>query len=690
MGHADLGTQLGQEVPVTEASSSREKLWPNEYAHLEPSRWWFLSAAFPMIAGTLGPVASAFSICTLAEPWRQHLVPGGDAQKAPFIANPLWLTILNAVQLVIAVVSNVVLLLNMGRRLRYNIAQPITIGGWYISAICRISLSATAAGPLLEDLSFPQNELLWSQSFYYSIWAAILYALDASFLAVTFWGASSGHYEKNMILSSTHRTLMLQTILFHSYLLIGARIFSQLENWNFLDAIYWADVTFFTIGFGDYAPETTLGRALLIPYAIFGIISLGLVITSIGSLISERAGRRFQARIEEKTRRRTIRTMTRRGDDDVLRPIHASYSTPQIQPGKLPTTEFERRRAEFSLMRKIQDRASSRRRWVAMVISAICWLILWVGGAAVFERSEKGYQNWSFFEAFYFCFEAWTTIGYGDLTPVSNAGKSFFVFWSILALPTMTALISHASVTVVQLIKNATILLGNITILPGDEGFSHNLKHIVSKLTFGKAFRSYLESAIPGPSKNINQHIAGIETESCGQALQDNDGGCPSTHIDVQNVSRSCRQHCIYHPSRLSLPRLRSPGKVFPTTTEFQFILISEIQLIATNLKKSQSHRYTFEQWAWYLSLIGEDEHNARTHCQAEPRDTSQHRNDQDVGGDLMWSWVGHHSPLMGVQEEGEWILERLIYTLRESLSSQRTDHPANDARKAYEETPVV
>lgn len=54
------------------------------------SRWWFLSTAFPMIAGTLGPVASAFSICSLVEPWRQQLVPGGNVQDAVSIPDPSW------------------------------------------------------------------------------------------------------------------------------------------------------------------------------------------------------------------------------------------------------------------------------------------------------------------------------------------------------------------------------------------------------------------------------------------------------------------------------------------------------------------------------------------------------------------------------------------------------------------------
>lgn len=62
----------------------------NDEAHLDPSRWWFASSAIPMIAGTLGPVASAFSICALVRPWRQQFPPGSDIDKAPFIADPIW------------------------------------------------------------------------------------------------------------------------------------------------------------------------------------------------------------------------------------------------------------------------------------------------------------------------------------------------------------------------------------------------------------------------------------------------------------------------------------------------------------------------------------------------------------------------------------------------------------------------
>lgn len=43
-----------------------------------------------MIAGTLGPVASAFSICALARPWRQRIPPGIEITDTNFAKDPPW------------------------------------------------------------------------------------------------------------------------------------------------------------------------------------------------------------------------------------------------------------------------------------------------------------------------------------------------------------------------------------------------------------------------------------------------------------------------------------------------------------------------------------------------------------------------------------------------------------------------
>ena len=76
---------------------------------------------------------------------------------------------------------------------------------------------------------------------------------------------------------------MGQSTCFIVYLMCGAAVFSHIEGWLFVDGVYWATVTLLTIGYGDVTPATHLGRSLIIPYAICGIVMIGLVAGSIGS-----------------------------------------------------------------------------------------------------------------------------------------------------------------------------------------------------------------------------------------------------------------------------------------------------------------------------------------------------------------------------------------------------------------------
>lgn len=54
------------------------------------SRWWFASTAFPLVAGTFGPMASAFSICALVVRWRVSIPPGGVEEHGIYIDDPKW------------------------------------------------------------------------------------------------------------------------------------------------------------------------------------------------------------------------------------------------------------------------------------------------------------------------------------------------------------------------------------------------------------------------------------------------------------------------------------------------------------------------------------------------------------------------------------------------------------------------
>lgn len=62
-------------------------------------------------------------------------------------------------------------------------------------------------------------------------------------------------------------------------------------------------------------------------------------------------------------------------------------------------------------------------------------------------------------EALYFSYTSLLTIGYGDYSPHSNAGKAFFVLWSLLAVPSLTILISNMGDTIVKWFSDFTVAL---------------------------------------------------------------------------------------------------------------------------------------------------------------------------------------------------------------------------------------
>ncbi|KAI1434733.1 voltage-gated potassium channel [Xylaria sp. CBS 124048] len=696
-GHASSGDRLRGDRGQNEAIEPVRSVEPLR----DPTRWWFATSAFPMIAGTLGPVASAFSICALVEPWRQHIPPGSDIKQATFTTDPPWLLAVNAIQLAIALIANLSLLLNMARRVRPSIAQPITIVGWYISSILLTALCASASGPLIQQ---PRNEFIWSQAFYYGLFAAVLYFLVATLMLTTVWGAQTGHYPNRFELTLGQRTLMLQSILFLTYLLLGALAFCHIENWLYLDAVYWADVTLFTVGFGDLTPKTRLGRGLMMPYALIGITTLGLVIGSIRSLILDRGRSVLDARMLEKKRRQFVRRLMRSSKGQALEPItednvdYYPHSKSPSTPPELPRAELKRRQNEFYLMRKIQDQASNRRRWAAMSVSTGSFALLWLVGAKIFQECEAPYQGWSYFDGIYFSFQAMTTIGYGDVNPESNCAKAFFVFWSLLSLPTLTILISHAGDTVVKEVRDTTVLLGNLTILPGDRGYKRDIRKFLFKLSCGflpddKSEDQSIRELPPGFLGAAQPHSDVDDDEDGGDdaSVTEKQRSSPNDQEDNKGPSSggSSRQRPRDRPffrtrrakhknrapwrTRIQPPGRRDIPEKFPETrAEYHLVLIDEIRRLSQGLQSSPSRKFTFQEWAWYLRLIGEDESDASTHRGPVARGqlSSQPSADSDdrQAMDLKWSWVGHHSPLMDMRDEAEWIIDRLIMKLRQEL----------------------
>jgi potassium channel subfamily K len=232
-----------------------------------PISWWVSSSLFPLIAGTFGPMASAFNIMAVAINWRTTISPLSVEAEGTFITDPRWLVGVNAASLAIAIVANLTLLAQMGGQLRFNVASPITIVGWLISGFIDIGLVAAAPS----CLPLPADQLsTYSQAYYYAVFAGALYIMLSTMLMVTAYGAWVGKHSSEFKLTMAQRSLMLQTMLFLGYVLAAGAVYARVEDWIYLDACYFIVVTLFTIGFGDLTPSTHLGRGLEFPMAAGG------------------------------------------------------------------------------------------------------------------------------------------------------------------------------------------------------------------------------------------------------------------------------------------------------------------------------------------------------------------------------------------------------------------------------------
>lgn len=128
-------------------------------------------------------------------------------------------------------------------------------------------------------------------------------------------------------------------------------------------------------------------------------------------------------------------------------------------------------------------------------------------------------------------------------------------------------------------------------------------------------------------------------------------------------------------------------GRLTPKSrSHYHSILIKEISSVMKHLNSKPARKYSFEEWNWYLKLLGEDESNPVTHKmvgRTVNADKVGARSNEAHGeeGKVKWSWLGKGSPLMGAKAEAEWLLERLTKTLDRELDPKREERTGNWAQ---------
>lgn len=163
-------------------------------------------------------------------------------------------------------------------------------------------------------------EQTYSQGFWHAVIAAALYLISSMILMLNMLGYFLGHYPQHFELSDDQRNLILQTMMFFIWLAGGAAIFAKTQGWSFADSLYFCDVTVLTVGFGDFHAENDVGRGLVFPYSVGGIIILGLMVSSIRAFAQELGSTHvIKSHVEKKRTHTFDRTATTDSEFEYLK-----------------------------------------------------------------------------------------------------------------------------------------------------------------------------------------------------------------------------------------------------------------------------------------------------------------------------------------------------------------------------------
>lgn len=378
--------------------------------------WWFVvSCYFPVITACMGPVANTISIACLVEKWRYY---GTNSNRTDF--GPAAILVVNILSLAIGFASNCVLVLHFFNQLGYKKSQIINIIGWTVAAtMLTVDVCVFAA----RDTGNGRHKTI---GFWYAVLAGVLYYGCTFNLLVHFIGFYLGKYPPKFNLMKNERTLMVFTLFLSVLLIWGGGMFSRILQVTFGAALYFSTVSILTVGLGDITPNDVATKILIMVFSILGVITLGLILAMTRSIIQESAGSTFFVHWVEVSRLAVLDKTKKR------------------------STKLTRRQA-YDVMMDIRHRAKRRQIFLSISVTLLIYVMFWNLGALVFKFAE----NWSYFNAMYFCFLCLITIGYGDFAPKTGAGRAFFVCWSLAAVPLMSAILSTVGDSLFDLAKSA-------------------------------------------------------------------------------------------------------------------------------------------------------------------------------------------------------------------------------------------
>jgi Ion channel len=238
------------------------------------------------------------------------------------------------------------------------------------------------------------------------------------------------------------------------YLCISILAYSFIfERWSIIDSMYFACVSFTTIGYGDLSPTTTGGRFFCIFFALAGVAILAIALGVLGSHIIENevaAMEQTKHKIVDEILARLPILQEKKPNPKVL--LHSSSSGDNDNgKGGVSHNNNSHTSSSFDYLRDFDDPnihddyddISSTSKWkqtqefCTLLSQLLCRYVpsllpLFIG-SLIIGHSE----GWSIIDSIYYCVVTTTTIGYGDRVPQHEGMKLFAIVFIPLSVGAM-------------------------------------------------------------------------------------------------------------------------------------------------------------------------------------------------------------------------------------------------------------
>lgn len=193
---------------------------------------------------------------------------------------------------------------------------------------------------------------------------------------------------------SAQRTTLRTILIIVTHLFTATVFLAFMEGWTLLDALYVSVVIATTVGYGDITPIRPISKLFISVYAVLSVVLIATLLQSLVQKITE-----LRADLAEKAASRLIAA--------------GQHDNPAEIENELVTSS-----------REAVTHARSK-----FISTLVAFGIVCFSGAALYGK----FLQVPYIDLLYFLCVTMTTVGLGDIHPISSVGKAYAVIWLLLA-----------------------------------------------------------------------------------------------------------------------------------------------------------------------------------------------------------------------------------------------------------------